>query len=416
MVGNKSPHTRRGRYSGGISIYYKKHLEDKISIVEKDQNGIIWLKLCKSLFSFNEDVYICCCYIVPSDSNVLRHKNVNLIDDIEKGIEKYINQGKIFITGDLNCRTADKSDYISFDRYLDANNCLQSNIYTNRASKDHVFDTRGRKLIEFCKSTNFLIGNGRLRDDMNIGEFTFINSNGRSVVDYLLLKYDDFQYINKFVIMPPNEYSDHCPINIGITRKQIDIEPQCENNTQSEYINWNSERIDEFRGRLLDNINIINNLTAELSSCTVHTSIEQFTAFMQEHAFSIFRRYRKNNKTKKNNESKYWFNSECFKARKLFNVARNAYMRRKTTENKLCFLNKKRHYVRIKRKYKNKYMHEEGKQIGKLAKANQKSFWKKIRAKYQKKCGNPTNISIDDMLYTLIHCMDQLLQQIQIPM
>ena len=40
LYGNKSRAARRGRYGGGISVYYKHELSSKISIVEKQQLGI----------------------------------------------------------------------------------------------------------------------------------------------------------------------------------------------------------------------------------------------------------------------------------------------------------------------------------------------------------------------------------------
>ena len=51
LYGNKSPNVRKGRYSGGISVCYKLELKNKLQIEEKQQSGIIWLKLCKSLFN-----------------------------------------------------------------------------------------------------------------------------------------------------------------------------------------------------------------------------------------------------------------------------------------------------------------------------------------------------------------------------
>ena len=59
LYGNKSPNVRKGRYNGGISVYYKLELKNKLQIEEKQQSGIIWLKLCNSLFSFDSGVFLC---------------------------------------------------------------------------------------------------------------------------------------------------------------------------------------------------------------------------------------------------------------------------------------------------------------------------------------------------------------------
>jgi hypothetical protein len=107
--------------SGGISLYYKSNLKDKISVVESHQCGIIWTKTCKTLFYFNNDVFICSTYIPPYTSNVIRHNDVNIFDSIELGIEKYRLLGKIFINGDLNSKTANERDFTIYDRFLDSN-------------------------------------------------------------------------------------------------------------------------------------------------------------------------------------------------------------------------------------------------------------------------------------------------------
>ena len=43
IPGNKSKHTRKGRFSGGISFYYKNKLRNHVNIVETMQNGIMWV-------------------------------------------------------------------------------------------------------------------------------------------------------------------------------------------------------------------------------------------------------------------------------------------------------------------------------------------------------------------------------------
>ena len=45
MYGNKIRTTSRGRYSGGISFYYRQELKPYIKIVQKEQSGIIRVKI-----------------------------------------------------------------------------------------------------------------------------------------------------------------------------------------------------------------------------------------------------------------------------------------------------------------------------------------------------------------------------------
>ena len=72
IPGNKTRRSRKGRYSGGISLYYRTCLENYITYIEKQLHGIMWIKLSSVLFSFDEDVYFCNLYNPPSCSNVLK--------------------------------------------------------------------------------------------------------------------------------------------------------------------------------------------------------------------------------------------------------------------------------------------------------------------------------------------------------
>ena len=106
ILGNKSYNTRKGRYSGGISVYYRNHLRKYVTIVEKNQYGVIWIKLSKELFSFNEDVYVCNIYIPPINSKVIPNDQFDFFEELETGIEKYASLGKLFLTGDLKVARA----------------------------------------------------------------------------------------------------------------------------------------------------------------------------------------------------------------------------------------------------------------------------------------------------------------------
>ena len=94
LFGNKSFNTRKGRYSGGLSIYYKNDLQDKITIVEQNQNGILWIRISKDLFPFNEDVYVCSVYVLPQSSTVLNQIESDFFEQIENDVEKYTSLGK----------------------------------------------------------------------------------------------------------------------------------------------------------------------------------------------------------------------------------------------------------------------------------------------------------------------------------
>ena len=43
--GQKSPNVKKGRQSGGISVFFNYELKQYISIVEQNKHGIIWLEI-----------------------------------------------------------------------------------------------------------------------------------------------------------------------------------------------------------------------------------------------------------------------------------------------------------------------------------------------------------------------------------
>jgi hypothetical protein len=102
------------------------------------------------------------------------------------------------LTGDVNGRVAQMSDFIPsdpflndifdidlasrdhFDKYILLENLA---IPLSRTSKDKITNANGLMLIDLCRNNNLFIANGRLSQDKNVGEFTFRE---KSVIDYLI--------------------------------------------------------------------------------------------------------------------------------------------------------------------------------------------------------------------------------------
>ena len=87
-----------------------------------------------------------------------------------------------------------------------------------------------------------------------------------------------------------------------------------------------------------------------------HTrSLDLFTTYMKENAFSVLGKPRKQHTNSYNsytqNGKKKRFNKECFENRKAFNKARNIFIRNKSNVNKLEYLDKNRMFNKTKRNY-----------------------------------------------------------------
>ena len=59
----KFRHRRAKRNSGGTVIFIKNTIKDGITIVKNNYDTIVWLKLCKTFFHNENDIYLCGVYL-----------------------------------------------------------------------------------------------------------------------------------------------------------------------------------------------------------------------------------------------------------------------------------------------------------------------------------------------------------------
>ena len=84
----------------------------------------------------------------------------------------------------MNGRISNLSDILDFDKYLENNDLfIDISQIPPRSNKDNTLDLHGRKLLDLCKSTCFIVANGRLGDDSNFVELTYCSAQGISTVD-----------------------------------------------------------------------------------------------------------------------------------------------------------------------------------------------------------------------------------------
>ena len=93
-----------------------------------------------------------------------------------------------------------------------------------------------------------------------------------------------------------------------------------------------------------------------------------------------------------------WFDSDCYRAKQDFKVARNAFIRNKTDANRNVFTKCRTKYNRLKYKAKRAYKIREGKRLSSLARNQPRYFWKELN-KYSKnnKSLDTQNIDIEDL-------------------
>ena len=59
----RKKHKKARRNSGGISIFVKNQIVKGIKKLPKNHSDILWIKLVKTFFNFNRDIYLATIYI-----------------------------------------------------------------------------------------------------------------------------------------------------------------------------------------------------------------------------------------------------------------------------------------------------------------------------------------------------------------
>ena len=219
--------------SGGVIILFKSHLSKGMTKIKSNYEDFVWAKLDKNFFGLENDVYLCNCYIPPSNSNMHLVRNNDPFDILEQEILEFGNLGDVIILGDTNSRTGRLQE-----QYSDHFNPYNDNITINdnydyepliRGNEDSTINEFGRKLFNVLENTHLLILNGRMVGDLN-GVKTCHTYNGSSTVDYGIVSLNLASEIHIFKVLSQQWYSDHNPIylelkiNRNVHETSIDIE------------------------------------------------------------------------------------------------------------------------------------------------------------------------------------------------
>ena len=77
----------------------------------------------------------------------------------------------------LLVRTGTEPDYVIFDNVTNVPilpDEYEADTELQRFSQDHIANSNGRKLLEFCKAHSLRLCNGRYGDDTGVGKFTYL--------------------------------------------------------------------------------------------------------------------------------------------------------------------------------------------------------------------------------------------------
>ena len=267
----ESMRSKRGH--GGICLFYKSELDNGITILKTDKNGMLCIKPSKCFLGFTTDIYMCFVYIPPNNSVYFNKHNVRLFEQLEQIIRCYSGNGKVIVMGDLNARCGERSDFIETNGYeeflptLDTDN-FSINDIPHRFTMDKTINSSGIKLLDVCRSSDLKIVNGRIGDDAGIGSYTFLSPSGRSLIDYVLMPVELFAIVGEFIVHDIQACSAHAPIQLNLVTGRASKHSEV-NEHATRRICWDTNKVSEFRELIESEINnieeLINNIiTSEI--------------------------------------------------------------------------------------------------------------------------------------------------------
>ena len=127
----------------------------------------------------------------------------------------------MFFLGDFNCRTETLADYYNLENNVPVSEEFE-NVFNHfcaqRISCDTTVSCSGSRLLEFCNDYSVYIVNGRVGQDKNVGNYTYIGPNDCSLIDYILASREVFESILDFCIDSRTE-STHLPVWVQLPLK-----------------------------------------------------------------------------------------------------------------------------------------------------------------------------------------------------
>ena len=367
------------KISGGLAIFVKQHLQKIVHVVPSDNEESTWIKIKQKHRHArgNDDIYIGTFYMSPKH---MRNKNKkDLFTILNEEVGHFKNKGRVCIQGDINARTGLNDDFIKHDKFDEILGIENLDNQLSRNSEDHTMNARGQELLDFCKTNDFLIVNGRKSGDL-FGKFTSHMWNGSSVVDYFLTSITNFYNILTYTI---GDYipwlSDHCPIYTTIVLndpKPHETSDKIKLKDKPPNFIWDERQKENFQ--------------SNLSSCLIKNKLETLVSTPNPNPELLYNEIKdtllktakrcnlRKTKTNKANVSPIWFDKQCsilkHEIQKLGKILKENPC---DIEIRNALFNQKRQFKRItkmkKRRYKKSIIDRMKNSKDNI---NQKSFWK----------------------------------------
>jgi hypothetical protein len=189
--------------SGGIGILIRKATGIVSFIKAYDLFEGMWVKcVCGEL-----SLFICGVYIPPDNPFRGYQDFPKCLEMLEADCLKFRSLGKVIVLGDFNARIGNNESIIQSN----SGQSIFSRFVSDQGGTGSPARTRGIQLVNVMNSAGMIIMNGV---DSG-GGYTFENSIGNSIIDYIILS-DNIVMPSNSILSPNLKMEDKsCPVNIS---------------------------------------------------------------------------------------------------------------------------------------------------------------------------------------------------------
>ena len=204
-------------------LFIRKSIRKGVKVTYTEDPDILGITLKKDFFNMPEDVLIWFVYASPANSPYYAKSKENTVFKLEQKLALG-TAGRQLIMGDLNGRTGEVDDFIREDNdhhspAQEASMYIPDTPMPRKNSDKNPPDEHGKMIINFCKSLQMRILNGRTAGDRwgVPTRFPMHRSEKPSLIDYGIGSIRLVQAVRSFFVSPFTTLSDHCCISVSIS-------------------------------------------------------------------------------------------------------------------------------------------------------------------------------------------------------
>lgn len=423
VLERKKAHHRYGGYHG-ICIFVKSSLSKHVEVIQNTiAENVLWIRVKNQITGTGSDTqFLLGCIYIPPEGSVYYDENCFdiIIQDIIELQCKY--RGPFIMVGDFNARTGLLDDFLDIDERVAELSGLNKEdelfnsrakmedlgLTTGRYSLDRQVNNTGRKLIEFCRSLDLKMVNGRFGCDKGVGNFTCHKNVGESLVDYVLMSPQLMPRVNNFLVDDLDKLmSDvHSPLCVSLEFNTVNqrqkASPQSKKSVQKAaatfHPKWIPEKTREFANAVSHRavFELDSKLDAMLGLPSSQEEIDNVVGslcniFIESAKTSgqgkekiVYNEY----KTRPNTH-KPWFNASCKNKRKEYFKTKRQVQTHRTPENDYILRTKTKEYKKHLKDSKGNYYKDIHRNLRNVKFKNPKKYWdilNKYSGKTQEEC------------------------------